>query len=41
MKGVKLQYTDEGRVTFDDVAGIGESKVENPLFRKNTTTTGH
>ena len=29
MKGVKLQYTDEGRVTFDDVAGIGESKVRH------------
>ena len=27
MKGVKLQYTDDDRVTFDDVAGIGESKV--------------
>ncbi len=27
MKGVKLQYTDDDRVTFDDVAGIGDAKV--------------
>ena len=27
MKGVKLQYTDEDRVTFADVAGIGAAKV--------------
>ena len=27
MKGVKLQYTDDDRVTFDDVAGIGPAKV--------------
>ncbi|KAK9808335.1 hypothetical protein WJX73_003265 [Symbiochloris irregularis] len=27
MKGVKLQISDE-RITFDDVAGIGEAKVE-------------
>ena len=27
MKGVKLQYTDEDRVTFDDVAGIGPAKA--------------
>ena len=30
MKGVKLQYTDEGRVMFQDVAGIGEAKVLPP-----------
>ncbi|CAL8467515.1 g7053 [Coccomyxa elongata] len=28
MKGVKLQYTDSGRVTFDDVAGVPGAKVE-------------
>ncbi|KAK9823015.1 hypothetical protein WJX81_007049 [Elliptochloris bilobata] len=28
MKGVKLQYTEAGRITFDDVAGIGDAKVE-------------
>lgn len=28
MKNVKLQYTDEDIITFDDVAGIGEAKVE-------------
>lgn len=27
MKGVKLQISDE-RITFDDVAGIGEAKVQ-------------
>lgn len=27
MKGVKLQYTDSGRVTFDDVAGVPGAKV--------------
>ena len=32
MRGVKLQYTDDDRVTFDDVAGIGESKVSWPLL---------
>lgn len=30
MKGVKLQYTDETTVTFDDVAGIGEAKARPP-----------
>ena len=30
MKGVKLQYTDEGRVMFQDVAGIGEAQVFPP-----------
>ncbi|KAK9816556.1 hypothetical protein WJX72_001883 [[Myrmecia] bisecta] len=28
MKGVKLQYTDEDRVFFDDVQGIGDAKIE-------------
>ena len=33
MKGVKLQYTDDSRITFDDVAGIGDSKVrQHPLL---------
>jgi hypothetical protein len=27
MKGVKLQYTDSGRVYFDDVAGVAGAKV--------------
>ncbi len=27
MKGVKLQYTDADRVTFDDVAGVPGAKV--------------
>lgn len=27
MKGVKLQYTEAGRITFDDVAGIGDAKA--------------
>ncbi len=27
MKGVKLQYTADDRVFFDDVAGIGQAKV--------------
>ncbi len=27
MKGVKLQYTDANRVTFDDVAGVGPAKA--------------
>jgi hypothetical protein len=27
LKGVKLQYTDSGRVTFDDVAGVPGAKV--------------
>ncbi len=31
MKGVKLQYTDSGRVTFDDVAGVPGAKVHVPL----------
>ena len=30
MKGVKLQYTDANRVTFDDVAGVGPAKVGFP-----------
>ena len=32
MKGVKLQYTDDDRVTFDDVAGIGDAKVGFRVF---------
>ncbi len=27
MKGVKLQYTEAGVITFDDVAGIGDAKA--------------
>ena len=32
MKGVKLQYTDSGRVTFDDVAGVPGAKVRADVF---------
>ena len=32
MKGVKLQYTEAGRITFDDVAGIGDAKAR-PVSR--------
>lgn len=28
MTGVTLQYTDDDRVFFEDVAGIGDAKVE-------------
>ena len=31
MKGVKLQYTADDRVFFDDVAGIGQAKVRQPI----------
>lgn len=31
MKGVRLQYMDQGRIMFDDVAGIGDAKV-SPLL---------
>ena len=31
MKGVKLQYTADDRVFFDDVAGIGQAKVRTPV----------
>ena len=27
MKGITLQYTEDERVFFDDVAGIGDAKV--------------
>lgn len=29
MTGVTLQYTDDDRVFFEDVAGIGDAKVES------------
>ena len=32
MKGVKLQYTEAGRITFDDVAGIGDAKARAAPF---------
>ena len=36
MKGVKLQYTDSDRVTFDDVAGVPGAKVELPILHPDT-----
>ena len=33
MKGVKLQYTEAGRITFDDVAGIGDAKARAAPFK--------
>ena len=33
MKGVKLQYTADDRVFFDDVAGIGQAKVSHYILK--------
>ena len=33
MRGVKLQYTDANRVTFDDVAGVGPAKACAPSMQ--------
>lgn len=50
MTGVTLQYTDDDRVFFEDVAGIGDAKVESaallssPVLRDMpglTITWGH
>ena len=30
MRGITLQYTEDDRVFFDDVAGVGDAKVSVP-----------
>ena len=42
MKGVKLQYTEAGRITFDDVAGIGDAKARRLLrFSRSKALCAH
>ena len=40
MKGISLQYTEDDRVFFSDVAGIGDAKVRRQMFAVNPLHLG-
>ena len=41
MTGVSLQYTDDDRVFFEDVAGIGDAKVRGPCTLSTLQCQGY